>query len=267
MGDHEYAIDGGRHDADRLARQASVMAAGTMGFLTSLGVGPGSACVDVGCGGGQVSLDLARLVGPSGRVVGIDVDAAALDIARGGAEAAGVEVTFVRADAAAPFEPGAFDVAVARLLLSHLVEPMAVVRAMADLVRPGGVVAVEDLYTPALRADPPVAALDRLAEVYGATVRARGGDPTLGPRLRAHLAAAGLRDVTERTVVNAMTGTHEKMFLTQLLDNMRTTILETGSATAADLDDIRAGVATAAASEDVTFYQARMHQVSGRRPI
>jgi hypothetical protein len=111
-----------------------------------------------------------------------------------------------------------------------------------------------------------VPALDRLAEIYSATVRAHGGDPTIGPRLSAHLAAAELDDVKERTVVNTMTTAHEKLFLAQLLDNMRAAIFACDATTADELATVRAAVATAAERPDVKFFQARMHQVSGRRP-
>jgi ubiquinone/menaquinone biosynthesis C-methylase UbiE len=265
MGRPGYTIHGGQTDADRLARQAAVMATATMAFLTAAGVRPGMACLDVGCGDGQVSIALARLVGPAGRVVGIDTDAGAIAIAGRAAATARVEVSFVQGDAATAVQED-FDLAFARLLLSHLVDPMAVVRAMRASVRPGGVVAVEDLFTPSLHAEPPVPALDRLAAIYSATVRAGGGDPAIGPRLPAHLTAAGLVDLREHIVVNPMTTTHEKLFLAQLLDNMHTAILDTGSATPDELIEVRAAVAAAAADPHITFYQAAMHQSSAHRP-
>jgi ubiquinone/menaquinone biosynthesis C-methylase UbiE len=112
-------IHGGQTDEDRLARQAGVMAAATMAFLAGVGARPGMACLDLGCGDGQVSIQLARLVGPAGRVVGIDTDGDAIAIARRAAAAAGVEVTFVEGDAAIPAERDGFDLAFSRLLLSH----------------------------------------------------------------------------------------------------------------------------------------------------
>jgi ubiquinone/menaquinone biosynthesis C-methylase UbiE len=261
----EYTIRGGRTDADRLARQASVMDAATLAFLTASGARPGTSCLDVGCGDGQVTVELAKIVGRTGRVVGVDVDAAALDIARAAADRAGVSATFVRADACAALEEGSFDLVFARLVLSHLVDPMSALRSMRSAARPGGVVAVEDLFTPSLHAEPPVAALARLAEVYAATVRFHGGDPAIGPRLVAQLTAAGLDDVQERTVVNRMTTVRQKLFLAELVDNMRTAIRSAGAATAEEIDELRAAVAAGAERPDTVFLQARMHQVAGRR--
>lgn len=262
----EYTIQGGRTDADRLARQAEVMGSATTAFLVECGARPGAACLDVGCGTGQVTVDLARLAGPGGRVVGVDIDPGELVIARKAAADARTAVTFARADAAEVLEPAAFDLAFARLVLSHLADPVAVLRAMVTEVRPGGVVAVEDIYTPSLHADPPAPALDRLIEVYSATVRAHGGDPAIGPRLPALLASVGLDDVHERTVVNRMTTTREKLFLAELVDNMRAATVAAGVATPDEVDALRAAVAAAAERPDTVFLQARMHQVRGTRP-
>jgi ubiquinone/menaquinone biosynthesis C-methylase UbiE len=77
-----YTIRGGQADADRLARQAAVMAPATRAFLTRVGLRPGWACLDVGCGDGQVTVELARAAGPRGRAVGLDLDPDALTIAR-----------------------------------------------------------------------------------------------------------------------------------------------------------------------------------------
>ena len=219
----EYTIAGGLTDAQRLARQAHVMAGATQRFLDGVGLTTGWSCLDVGCGDGQVTIAMARAA-------------------------------------------GAFDLAYARLVLSHLVDPSAVVRGMASEVRPGGVVAVEDLFTGTLRSEPPAPALDRLQDVYSATVRFHGGDPTIGPRLPALLAAAGLTDVREATVANRMETEDDKLFLAQLVRNMRASILEAGAATDAEIDALEADVAAAARDPATAFFQARIHQVSGRRP-
>jgi ubiquinone/menaquinone biosynthesis C-methylase UbiE len=265
-GGPSYSIQGGTADADRLERQAEVMRAATMAFLSRTGLQAGWACLDVGCGTGQVSFEMARVTGPTGRVTGIDTDAEALSIAGRAAGGQGVQVRFVCADAATPAERNAFDLAFARLLLSHLADPSAALRAMRQSVRPGGVVAVEDLYTGTLRSDPPDDALDRLQDIYSATVRFHGGDPTIGPRLRALFSAAGLQVAEEKTVVNLMTTVEQKLFLVELVDNMRESILQAEVATAAQLDQVRAGVDRAARRPGTVFHQARMHQVWGRRP-
>lgn len=241
------------------------MAEATGAFLSRLGLRAGWACLDVGCGDGQVTLELARAVRPTGRAVGIDIDEQALAIARRSAQQSGLSAEFIRADATEPPGRDAFDLAYARLLLSHLADPSAALRAMRSAVRAGGCVAVEDLFTGTLRSEPPAPALDRLQDVYSATVRAHGGDPTIGPRLPALVAAARLDEVRENTVENRMTAVEDKIFLAELVDNMREAILASEAATASELDEIRDGVERAARDPERVFYQARIHQVWGRR--
>jgi precorrin-6B methylase 2 len=75
----------------------------TASLLRRAGVRAGNRCLDVGCGGGHVSRELARIVGPAGRVVGIDLDAEAIALARADAEADGLQnLVFRVGDAARP---------------------------------------------------------------------------------------------------------------------------------------------------------------------
>jgi SAM-dependent methyltransferase len=209
---------------------------------------------------------MARAAGPEGSALGGDTDEGALEIARRRAGEAGIAATFARGEAAVPPRRNTFDLAFARLLLSHLADPMSAIRAMRDAVRPGGTLAVEDLDASTLRSVPPDPALERLARVYSATVRAHGGDPTIGPRLPAMLAAAGLESVDATVVVNPMRGAAEKVFLVELVDNMREAILAAEAASAGELDDLRTAVAAAARDPRTVVCQAAMHQVWGTRP-
>src|SRR5690349_21445272 len=78
----EYVIRGGMPGRERLRILARVLHAGTGALFDRLGVGAGLRCLDAGCGGGDVALELARRVGPHGWVIGVDLDATKLDLAR-----------------------------------------------------------------------------------------------------------------------------------------------------------------------------------------
>jgi tRNA A58 N-methylase Trm61 len=86
MGTERYVIRGGVEGRERLRLLSEVMGLSTRDLLAIIGISPGSICLDVGCGGGDVTFELARAVGSTGRVVEVDLDETKLDIARWEAE-------------------------------------------------------------------------------------------------------------------------------------------------------------------------------------
>ena len=104
------------------------------------GIRAGEHVLDVGCGCGDTTIELARRVGPDGRVVGLDLSQAMLEQGRRAAEAAGARnVAFLRADAQThAFTPGSFDLIFSRFGVMFFADPEAAFRNMATALRPGG---------------------------------------------------------------------------------------------------------------------------------
>ena len=92
MEEHHYLIRGGIAGRERLRLLARVMRPASLALLERAGVTAGLRCLDVGCGGGDVTFDLASLVGITGHVVGVDLDATKVELARGDATAAPREI-------------------------------------------------------------------------------------------------------------------------------------------------------------------------------
>ena len=160
---------------------------------------PGLDVLDVGCGPGTITVDLAALVAP-GRVVGLDVSSVPLAEARELAERAGLPVTFEEGDVYALAEPDdSFDVVHAHQVLQHLADPVAALREMARVCRPGGVLAVRDVDYAALALFPPEPGLDRWLDLYYRVARANDGEPDAGRRLLSWALEAGLTDVVPST--------------------------------------------------------------------
>lgn len=148
---------------------------------------PGMRVLDVGCGPGTITAGLARLVAP-GEVVGVDTSPAVLTEA---AEAA-PGVRFVLADAhELPFADGELDVVHAHQVLQHLPDPVAALREMRRVTRPGGLVAVRDADYAAMTWAPASPGIQEWRELYREVARAEGGEPDAGRHLLGWALAAG----------------------------------------------------------------------------
>lgn len=129
----------------RLALQAAIINPFTNRFLRDAGIAGGMHVLDFACGVGDVSLNVGRLVGAHGSVVGVDIDPEALEIATARAKEEGLDhVRFVQADLGT-FEPGTqYDAVTARHILIHTPDPVALIRRARSFLRPGGVLAFQE---------------------------------------------------------------------------------------------------------------------------
>jgi SAM-dependent methyltransferase len=160
---------------------------------------PGARVLDVGCGPGTITADIAARVAP-GPVVGID--AAADVVAKATADHAGPEngnpanVAFETADLYhLDAADGSYDVVHAHQVLQHVADPVAALRELARVTAPGGVVAVRDADYAGMTWWPELPGLDRWLDVYRTVARANGGEPDAGRRLIGWAHAAGLTEV------------------------------------------------------------------------
>jgi SAM-dependent methyltransferase len=98
----------------------------------------GESILDIGCGGGETALEIARAVGPNGTVVGIDLSAAVLAFAQRAAKGCR-RVQFVQADAQVyPFEPASFDAAFSRFGVMFFADPTAAFINIRRSLKPNG---------------------------------------------------------------------------------------------------------------------------------
>lgn len=107
--------------------------------IPNLPLKKGMSVLDVGCGWGDMSLQIAEMVGPAGRVVGIDCVDAFLKEGRKDAAAKGLtNVAFSRGDAEVELPENEFDYVVARFGTMFFTNPVAALRRMRLALKPGG---------------------------------------------------------------------------------------------------------------------------------
>ncbi len=194
----EYPLAQAPADIQRLIARVSRRNPGTREVLRRAGLAPGVRVLDAGSGAGDVAMMAAELVGPTGSVLGVDRDAASLEVARARARAAGLERVEFRAgdvqDAATLESTGSFDAVVGRLVLMYTREPAATLRGLAGLARPGAVVAFEEIDFAVVGSvmHPPGPLFRRTNEWIREAFGRIGAHPAMGFELHATFLAAGL---------------------------------------------------------------------------
>ncbi|MEU6534678.1 methyltransferase domain-containing protein [Streptomyces sp. NPDC047000] len=192
----ETAVYTHGHHASVLRSHTWRTAANSAAYLLG-SLKPHMKILDIGCGPGTITADLAALV-PEGRVTGVDRAPGVLEKARAVAAERGLEnVDLAVADVhALDFPDDTFCVVHAHQVLQHVGDPVQALREMLRVTRPGGFVAVRDSDYAAMTWYPEVPGMDEWLDLYRRVARANGGEPDAGRRLKSWALAAGFTDIT-----------------------------------------------------------------------
>ncbi len=193
---YDYAISGGIEGKSRLNILASILHPYTQTLLEQMGVQPGAAFLDSGCGGGNVAIMAAKMVGNEGKVTAIDFDPDIIRLAEidRAQENLGNLSFHVKSSYDIDYS-NVFDFSYARFLLSHLKDPLAALLRMKEAVKPGGKIIVEDVHFSGHFCYPHHDSFAHYLELYTAVVSQRGGNAELGPELPGLFRQAGIGEV------------------------------------------------------------------------
>jgi SAM-dependent methyltransferase len=195
MSDVEYALRRTPEEYERLRAQARMWEAATGRLLDQARPGAGTRCLDAGCGPGETMRLMAMRVGPNTTVTGIEVDAALAATAERSLHADGHRQCRVLVHDLSSYEPipgGPYDLVLARLLLLHLPDRVAVLRRLWESVAEGGHLLVQDYDMAGVGSLPTLASAEEVSRVLLGTFTAVGCDVRTGMALPTLLAEAGI---------------------------------------------------------------------------
>lgn len=203
-----YVLGTGSDESARLGLQHRLWSATTHALWERAGIQPGQTVMDIGCGPGHATVDLAQIVGPRGRVIAIDESAGFLKQLRDHAESRRLaNIDRILGDVQALDEciekgEDSVDVAYARWVLCFVSQPEAVIVGLKKLLKPGGRIAVQDYfnYERSLTLAPRKEAFSRVISAVSAAWRARGGDTDVMAKLPGMLLKHGF-DIQHLDVV------------------------------------------------------------------
>jgi len=190
----QYVLGRSEAESQRLIKQSTFLRPSTERVFRKAGITEGMHVLDLGCGAGDVSFLAAELVGPTGFVVGIDLDPGVLAVARQRANETGV--TWVRfeqraVDSFTTTEP--FDAVAGRFVLIYQADPVATLRHVSSLVRTGGLVVVQEPdFRVGIATSQTVALWQLVQEWIAETFRRGGVHYDIGARLYHVFRRAGL---------------------------------------------------------------------------
>jgi ubiquinone/menaquinone biosynthesis C-methylase UbiE len=192
-----YGLGRTTQESGRLKDQAVFFDLPLRRLFEDAGIRPGMRVLDIGSGAGDVAMTAADVVGPTGTVIGMDMNAEILETARERAQVAGLtNVTFVVGDVRKEAPPsGGFDAIVGRAVLRYLADPADVVRHLANYLRPDGRAAfVEPNTRLGLMTYPTCPLAEQVAEWLRAAFERTGTDLEMGFKLYQTLLDAGLAE-------------------------------------------------------------------------
>ena len=234
-----YMLGHSERELARLARQAMLVNPMTRRYFKSAGIAPGMRVLDVGSGPGDTAILAAELVGPTGRVVGVDRSPVALETARARVRDLSLDhVSFHEGELGEVTLDGPFDAVVGRYVLMFQPDPVALLRALTKHLKPEGIVVFHEVDWDGVRTYPAVPLFEEASRWITDAAAQSGADCRMGIKLHDTYLAAGLPapDIALEALIGSGADLERIRFITEIVETMAHRIQELGIATAAEMD-------------------------------
>jgi ubiquinone/menaquinone biosynthesis C-methylase UbiE len=266
LNSEEYVLATGTAAVHRLWLLHGIYSPAGKRVLLQAGLRPGMSIADFGCGVGATTRMFSELTGPFGRVLGIDVHAAQLEEARQAFANGGLEnVSFLHADACDTKLPAnSFDLVYCRFLLLHLPNPADCVSEMHRVLKPGGLLVLEDGDLASAESIPP-SAMNAFAELFSRLGPMRGVNYSISRDLFHMLKAAGIPEPQVEIHQPAITRGDARFFLKWSVQEAGPALVSAGLVTQAELDRTLADMQAAVEDLNVLILPPKMSIAWGRK--
>jgi SAM-dependent methyltransferase len=256
----------GKDDHDRLRTISEIHDGPTQELLKRAGFARGCSFVEFGCGLGYVT----RWAAAGGaQATGIDVNEEQVQACRQLAREAGLSKAHFKTGSVyePDFEPGTLDVSYSRWLMVHLNRPVDAMRAIHNVLKPGGVMVCEEADVSAVYAEPPSAAYDEMREIALKAGVTRGVNYSGGRWAHTWARDAGFEIVhVDAYHPHYLEGRH-KGFWNWTLRNACRRLVDEGTMTEAHWQTLVDGMTQADSSRETVVAHCRMHQLIARKPF